>query len=309
MKVLVTGGAGFIASHIVDAYLTAGHKVVIVDNLTTGQETNINPKAQFYKLDIRDQELLEIIRKEEIEIVSHQAAQVDIRRSVLDPVYDASVNILGSINLLEACIKTGVKHFIFASTGGAIYGEQSYFPADETHPLNPMSPYGITKLTLEKYLYYYSNTYNLTYTALRYGNVYGPRQNPKGEAGVVAIFCEQMLAGKTPIINGDGKQTRDYIYVGDVVKANLLALENYQTVFNQAFNVGTGIETDVIAIFKTLQNELKTNYEQTHAVAKAGEQRRSVLNINKAKEKLGWQPTVDLKTGFHKTVKFYQEKL
>lgn len=309
MKVLVTGGAGFIASHIVDAYLIAGHKVVIVDNLTTGQEININPKAQFYKLDIRDQELLDIIRKEEIEIVSHQAAQVDIRRSVLDPGYDASVNILGSINLLEACVKTGVKHFIFASTGGAIYGEQSYFPANEEHPLNPMSPYGITKLTLEKYLYYYSNTYNLTYTALRYGNVYGPRQNPKGEAGVVAIFCEQMLAGKTPIINGDGKQTRDYIYIGDVVKANLLALENYQTVFNQAFNVGTGIETDVVAIFKTLQDELKTNYEQIHAAAKAGEQRRSVLNINKAKEKLGWQPTVDLKTGFHKTVKFYQEKL
>ncbi len=309
MRVLVTGGAGFIASHIVDAYLTAGHKVVIVDNLTTGQEININPKAQFYKLDIRDQELLEIIRKEEIEVVSHQAAQVDIRRSVLDPVYDASVNVLGSINLLESCVKTGVKHFIFASTGGAIYGEQSYFPADETHPLNPMSPYGITKLTLEKYLSYYSNTYNLTYTALRYGNVYGPRQNPKGEAGVVAIFCEQMLAGKTPTINGDGKQTRDYIYVGDVVRANLLALENYQTVFNQAFNVGTAVETDVVAIFKTLQDELKTNYEQSHAAAKAGEQRRSVLNIDKAKEKLGWQPTVDLKAGFHQTVKFYQEKL
>lgn len=306
MKILVTGGAGFIGSHIVDAYLNAGHQVVIVDNLATGQEKNINPLAKFYKIDIRAKELKEILAQEQPEIVSHQAAQVDIRRSVLDPCYDADVNIIGSLNLFEASVNAQVKHIIFASTGGAVYGEQNYFPADENHPLNPMSPYGIAKLAIEKYLAYYKEVYGITYTALRYGNVYGPRQNPKGEAGVIAIFCEQMLGGKTPIINGDGRQTRDYVYVSDVVEANKLALINYKDAScNQAFNVGTSLETDVVAIFETLQTVLKSSFPQTHGLAKPGEQRRSVLNIDKAKEKLAWQPKIDLSTGFKQTLDFY----
>lgn len=307
MKVLVTGGAGFIGSHIVDAYLSAGHEVVIIDNLTTGQEKNLNPSAKFYKLDIREKELRTIIAQESPDIVSHQAAQVDIRRSVLDPCYDADVNIIGSLNLLEASVEAKVKHIVFASTGGAVYGEQSYFPANETHPLNPMSPYGIAKLSIEKYLAYYKEVYNTTYTILRYGNVYGPRQNPKGEAGVVAIFCEQMLSGKTPVINGDGKQTRDYVYVSDVVGANLLALTNYQNASsNQVFNVGTGVETDVVTIFETLQRLLNSSFPQTHAKAKAGEQHRSVLDISKAKEQLNWKPNVDLLNGFKQTLDFYK---
>jgi UDP-glucose 4-epimerase len=307
MKILVTGGAGFIGSHIVDAYLSAGHEVVIIDNLTTGQEKNLNPSAKIYKLDIREKEIKTIIAQESPDIVSHQAAQVDIRRSVLNPCYDADVNIIGSLNLLEASVEAKVKHIIFASTGGAIYGEQSYFPANEDHPLNPMSPYGIAKLSIEKYLAYYKEVYNITYTILRYGNVYGPRQNPKGEAGVVAIFCEQMLSGKTPVINGDGKQTRDYVYVSDVVAANLLALTNYQDASsNQAFNVGTGVETDVVTIFETLQSLLKSSFPQTHAKAKSGEQRRSVLDISKAKERLNWQPKVDLLNGFKQTLDFYK---
>ncbi|KAF0243115.1 MAG: UDP-glucose 4-epimerase, partial [bacterium] len=293
-------------SHIVDAYLGAGHQVVIVDNLTTGQEKNINPLAQFYKLDIRAKELKEILVNERPEVVSHQAAQVDIRRSVLDPCYDADVNIVGSLNLFEASVAANVKHIIFASTGGAVYGEQNSFPAHECHALNPISPYGIAKLAIEKYLAYYKEVYSLTYTALRYGNVYGPRQNPKGEAGVVAIFCEQMLTGKTPVINGDGRQTRDYIYVSDVVEANLLALQHYDDASsNQAFNVGTGIETDVVAIFETLQMVLKSSFPQTHGQAKVGEQRRSVLDISKAKERLAWQPKVDLSTGFKQMLDFY----
>jgi UDP-glucose 4-epimerase len=308
MKILVTGGAGFIGSHIVDAYLAAGHEVVIVDNLSTGQEKNINPAAKFYKIDLQDKNLRNLITEFCPDVVNHQAAQVDIRRSVLDPCYDAGVNILGSINLLEACVAAKVKHFIFASTGGAVYGEQNYFPADELHPLNPASPYGISKLTVEKYLSYYSNVYGLHYTALRYGNVYGPRQNSKGEAGVIAIFCERMFAGQTPIINGDGLQTRDYVYVNDVVRANLLVLQApKEFVANEVFNIGTGIETTVVTIFETLQKEINSNFPETHADAKAGEQRRSVLNISKVKERLSWQPLTDLSSGLHLTINYYRK--
>lgn len=308
MKILVTGGAGFIGSHIVDTYLSAGHEVIIVDNLSTGQEKNINPGAKFYKMDIQDKELKNLVIELSPDVINHQAAQVDIRRSVLDPCYDAGVNILGSINLLEASVAAKVKHFIFASTGGAVYGEQNYFPADEMHPLNPASPYGISKLTVEKYLAYYSNVYGLKFTILRYGNVYGPRQNYKGEAGVIAIFCERMFAGQTPIINGDGLQTRDYVYVNDVVRANMLVLQTPQEIVaNEVFNIGTGIETTVVTIFEILQKEINSNFPETHTEAKAGEQRRSVLNISKAKEKLSWQPLTDLSAGFKLTLDYYRK--
>jgi UDP-glucose 4-epimerase len=224
LNILITGGAGFIASHISDAYVAEGHHVVVVDDLLGGVRANLNPKAVFYQLDIRSEKLEDIFRKEHIDVVSHHAAQMDVRKSVSDPKFDASVNVLGGLNVFECAKKYGVKKIIFSSTGGAIYGEQDFFPADEEHPLRPLSPYGITKLCTEKYLFYYKQTYGIDNVVLRYANVYGPRQNPHGEAGVVAIFCDKLLKGEEPVINGDGKQTRDYVFVADIVKANVLAL-------------------------------------------------------------------------------------
>ncbi|OGU29830.1 MAG: UDP-glucose 4-epimerase, partial [Ignavibacteria bacterium GWA2_35_9] len=226
MKILVTGGAGFIASHITDAFINEGHSVTVIDNLSTGFEKNVNPKAKFINADIGDTNLLQLFEKEKFDVVNHHAAQMDVRKSVADPAFDANTNIIGTINLLQCCIKTNVKKFMFASTGGAVYGEQNYFPADENHPTSPCSPYGISKLAVEKYLFFYKFQYNFNYTVLRYANIYGPRQNSKGEAGVVAIFTTKLLANEQPVINGTGKQTRDYVYVGDVVKANLTTLKD-----------------------------------------------------------------------------------
>ena len=242
MKILITGGAGFIASNIADRYLELGHEVVIVDSLITGRRKNVPEAAKFYEIDICDEKIKNIFEMERPDIVNHHAAQMDVRKSVADPAYDAGVNILGTINLLQNCVKYKVKKFIFASTGGAIYGEQDYFPADEKHPNQPLSPYGITKLSCEKYLFFYNDTFGLNYTVLRYANVYGPRQNPHGEAGVVAIFSQRMLRKEQPVINGEGTQTRDYVFVGDVVKANELALTGGD---QKIYNIGTGIETDV----------------------------------------------------------------
>ena len=307
MKILITGGAGFIGSHLADRYLELGHEVVIVDNLITGQRENIPAEATFYELDICDTEGIErVFKTERPDIVSHQAAQMDVRKSVADPIYDATVNVLGTINLLQNCVKNEVSKFIFASTGGAIYGEQDYFPADEEHPLRPLSPYGITKLTTEKYLYFYHHTYGLTYTVLRYANVYGPRQNPHGEAGVVAIFSTRMLSGEQPIINGDGKQTRDYVYVGDVVQAGVLALTGGD---NRIYNVGTGIETDVNTLFRMISTYVGKPIEELHGPAKPGEQLRSVLDYSRIQAELGWKPSVSLDEGIEKTVQFFREKL
>ena len=225
MKVLVTGGAGFIASHIVDAYVERGHEVFILDDLSTGQKPNVNPRATFFEVDIADAKAVKLIEQIKPDVLNHHAAQMDVRHSVADPQFDARVNILGFINLLEACKNTGAKKIIFASSGGAVYGEQEAFPAAEDHPTRPASPYGVSKRTGELYLSYYQQAFGLPYIALRYANVYGPRQSNKGEAGVVAIFISLLLAGKVPVINGDGKQTRDYVYVGDVVNANVAALE------------------------------------------------------------------------------------
>jgi len=305
MKILVTGGAGFIGSHVVDAYVKAGHDVVVMDNLVTGFEKNINPKAKFYKMDIQDDGVLEVFKNEKFDIVNHHAAQMDVRRSVSDPVYDAKNNILGSINLMQAAVKTDVKKFIFVSSGGAIYGEQTIFPADEEHVTWPLSPYGITKLTGEKYLYFFSQTYGLKYAILRYANIYGPRQNPHGEAGVVAIFTTRLLNGEQPIINGDGKQTRDYVFVGDVVNANM-KVTSYEK--NDYFNIGTGIETDVNEIFTHL-NELTGNRaNEEHGPAKPGEQLRSVLNHAKVNKLLNWSPAVSLKDGLRETVDFFSNQ-
>jgi UDP-glucose 4-epimerase len=306
LKILVTGGAGFIASHIADAYIEAGHSVVIIDDLSMGRKENINPRAQFVQMDIREKGIREIFTRERFDVINHHAAQMDVRKSVEDPSFDASVNILGTINILENAKEFGVKKIIFASTGGAIYGEQDYFPADEEHPQRPLSPYGISKLAIEKYLFYYQQVYGLQFVILRYANVYGPRQNPHGEAGVVAIFASKMLANQQPIINGDGKQTRDYVYVGDVVNANKLVL-NYAK--SDIFNIGTGIETDVNVLYNSIRKYSGALCQEKHGEAKKGEQLRSVLEYNKAKTKLGWIPTVQLQDGLLKTVDYFRNTI
>jgi UDP-glucose 4-epimerase len=305
MKILVTGGAGFIGSHVVDAYLELGHEVVVVDNLSSGSIENLNPKAKFYKMDIRDSDIEDLFKNEKPDVVNHHAAQMDVRKSVEDPIYDADVNIIGSLNLLQNCIRYGVKKFIFASTGGAIYGEQDYFPADEEHPTRPLSPYGVAKLTVEKYLYFYKEVHGLSYVVLRYANIYGPRQNPHGEAGVVAIFTSKMLKGEQPVINGDGFQTRDYTFVGDVVRANVLAL-SYEK--SDVFNIGTGIETDVNTLFHKLKQLTGANCDEFHGPAKLGEQRRSVISYEKIYKTLGWKPMTSLDEGLRLTVEFFKNK-
>jgi UDP-glucose 4-epimerase len=302
-KVLVTGGAGFIASHIADRYISEGYDVVIVDDLSSGRIANINPRAVFHKMDIREKGISSVFEKERPDIVNHHAAQMDVRRSVSDPLFDADVNIIGMLNLLENSIKYDVRKFIFASSGGAVYGEQEAFPAPESHPTNPISPYGISKLAGEKYLFYYKEVHGLDYAALRYSNVYGPRQNPHGEAGVVAIFTTKLLKGEQPIINGDGKQTRDYVYVKDVVEANWQATISN---FCGPVNIGTGLETDVNELFGKLVELTGSNAREVHGPVKAGEQRRSVIDNRKAADLLGWRPKVTLKEGLRETVRFFK---
>ena len=305
MNILVTGGAGFIGSHIADAYIAAGHEVVIIDNLSTGNKENINPKAVFYEMDICSEKIQEIFGKHKIEVINHHAAQIDLRKSVEDPMFDINVNIAGSVNILQNAVKSKVKKFIFASTGGAIYGEHDYFPADEEHPTRPSAPYGINKMTVEKYLYYYHHVYGLDYTVLRYANVYGPRQNPHGECGVIAIFTDKILGGIQPLINGDGKQTRDYVYVSDVVNANLLALGSKGPVI---YNVATTRETDVNFVFQRINKYAGTKFEEKHGEAKLGEQVRSVLSFEKISKELGWSPEMDIDSGLKATTDYFRNK-
>ena len=304
MRILVTGGAGFIGSHIVDACCKAGHTISILDDLSTGRKQNINPKATFYEGDLRDGSLVgRILREREIEVICHQAAQIDVRRSVSDPVFDASVNVLGALTLFESALRHGVRRVVFASSGGAIYGDQDYFPADELHPTRPISPYGIAKLVTEQYLYYYHAVHGMSVVNLRYANVYGPRQNPEGEAGVVAIFTGKMLKGEHPVINGDGEQTRDYVFVGDVVRANLLALDREGW---NIYNVGTGIESDVNMIFDAVRRFTGAACEERHGEAKKGEQLRSVLTYARIERELGWKPSTKLEEGLRLTVEYFR---
>lgn len=307
MKVLVTGGAGFIGSHIVDRFIDEGDEVVVVDNLSTGSESNLNPRARFYRIDIQNPDLEEVFQKERPDCVSHQAAQIDVRLSVADPILDARINVIGTINLLQNCVKYKVKKVLFASSGGAIYGEQEIFPAPEDHPLRPLSPYGITKLVAEHYLHYYKITYGLDYVSLRYANVYGPRQDPYGEAGVVAIFIQKMLNGGQPVINGDGEQTRDFVYVEDVARANSLALKSNTR--ENIFNIGTGIETSVNQIFYNLKEMINPAIKEVHGPQKTGEQRRSVIDPLRAKRVLGWEPGVRLSEGLKNTVRFFERSI
>lgn len=306
MKILVTGGAGFIASHIVDAFVKEGHSVVVVDDLSSGFEKNINPKAKFIKANICDKNLSQLFETEKFDAINHHAAQMDVRRSVADPAFDANTNIIGTINLLQNAVKFGVKKFMFASTGGAVYGEQDYFPADEKHNTQPKSPYGISKLAVEKYLYFYNSEYGLNYTILRYANIYGPRQNPFGEAGVVAIFSTKLLRGEQPTINGHGKQTRDYVFVGDVVKANVITLDDK---VSDIYNVGTGIETDVNQLFRMLNKITAAGKEEKHGPTAAGEQLRSVITSSKLYNKFNWKPSTKFEDGLVETVNFFRNDL
>jgi UDP-glucose 4-epimerase len=303
MKILVTGGAGFIGSHIVDRAIAEGMDAVVLDNLSSGRNENVNPGAVFYKADIRDKSVSDIFRDERPDIVCHQAAQVSVRNSVDNPCEDAGINVVGSLNILENCRRHGVRKFVFASTGGAIYGEQEVFPAPEGHPAHPLSPYGAAKLAVENYLFYYLKVFGMPYVALRYANVYGPRQDPHGEAGVVAIFTGKMLAGEAPVINGDGGQTRDYVYVKDVVAANVMAMNKDVA---GAFNVGTGEETSVNMLYDMLRE--KTGYKGgvSHGPAKAGEQYRSVLDNSLIKDVFGWSPGTPLDKGLEETVAYFR---
>jgi len=305
MKVLVTGGAGFIASHIVDALVGQGSRVAVVDNLSSGKPENVNPRATFHKADIRDAALADIFDTERPDVVVHHAAQVSVRNSVDDPRYDADVNIAGTLNLLQLSIKHGVKRFVFASSGGAVYGEQEAFPANETHPVRPLSPYGVAKLAVEHYLYYYHTAFSLSYAALRYSNVYGPRQDPHGEAGVVAIFTGKLLLGETPTVNGDGEQTRDYVYVGDVVRANLLAVNSGYVGY---LNVGTGVEESVNGLYEVIKAETGYKGGKEHGPAKLGEQKRSVVDCALIKRVLGWEPQVSLPDGIRDTAEYFRGK-
>ncbi len=306
MRIVVTGGAGFIASNITDAYIEHGHEVHIFDDFSTGQRANLNPKATLHQIDIADSKSVTLIEQIKPDVLSHHAAQMDVRHSVADPSFDARVNILGFINLLEGCKNAGVKKVIFASSGGAVYGEQESFPAPESHATQPASPYGVSKRTGELYLSCYHQTFGLPYIALRYANVYGPRQSTKGEAGVVAIFLSLLLTGKTPVINGDGKQTRDYVYVGDVVAANVAALTS---AFVGPVNIGTGIETDVVTIYHHLRDAVGSRLQAQHGPAKAGEQRRSCIDNRRAGEVLEWRPQVALPDGLQRTAVYYRDHL
>jgi UDP-glucose 4-epimerase len=300
MKVLVTGGAGFIGSNTVDFLLSRGHQVVVIDDLSTGKKEYLNPDATFYNMSIVDEKLENVIKDEDIDAVLHMAAQVQVRKSLEDPIFDSQVNILGSLNLIESCLD--VDKFIYASSGGAIYGEPEYLPVDENHPIRPLSPYGVSKYIVERYLHSFSEIYGLKYVSLRYGNVYGPRQDPLGEAGVVAIFAKKMLDGHRPTINGDGSQTRDFIFVEDVVRSNIMALE--KKIENKILNIGTGKETSVNEIFEIIQASLGTSITPLHAPPIKGEVKRIYLDIKKAKQEMGWEPQVEVKEGIKRFLEY-----
>ena len=305
-SVLLTGGAGFIGSHVADALLVAGHEVVIIDNLSTGNLDNVPSGVEFHNLDIRSSEVGELFASHPFDAVIHHAAQIDVRRSMREPASDAEINVVGSLKLMELCRQYKVPKFILASTGGAIYGEQDYFPADEKHPARPVSIYGADKLATERYLYVFNQDCGLNVVCLRYANVYGPRQNSLGEAGVVAIFTSRMQKGEQATINGDGLQTRDYVFVGDVARINMMALS--LSGFH-ILNVGTGIENSVVALFDRLNELTHSNQPQSLGASQPGEQQRSCINSSKANEQLGWQPQVEFLVGLEKTVDWFKTSI
>ena len=310
-RALVTGGAGFIGSHVTDAFIAAGYDVTILDDFSSGKEQNVNPAATVVRESIASPAAASLIHDGRFDVIAHLAAQIDVRKSVEDPAWDAALNIGGSLNLLEAVRKSGHgTRFIFSSSGGAQYGDFVTMPTIETSAKDPQSPYGIAKLSVEYYMSYFARVHGLDTIALRYANVYGPRQDPHGEAGVVAIFCQRILAGTPLTAYGDGMQTRDYVYVGDVARANLLAAEitlpEAGRLDNRGFNIGPGVETSVVALARGLQNAAGSQVPLQHADARAGEQRQSCLAIDKSAEVLGWTPQVSLADGLKATLEFFR---
>ncbi|WP_247217873.1 NAD-dependent epimerase/dehydratase family protein [Synechococcus sp. C9] len=307
MRVLITGGAGFIGSAIQDIYLQAGHEVAILDNFAAGNPAYVHPHSRVYQADLRESNLVwQIFQDWQPEVVSHHAAQIDVRQSVAEPVADAQINILGSLNVLEAAAQMGVKQFIFASSGGACYGELQQIPAPETHPLQPISPYGIAKVTLEHYLHFYYQAYGLCYGILRYANVYGPRQGITGEAGVITAFITALLTGQTPVIYGQGTQTRDYVYVDDVAQVNLQILGKLEPL---TLNIGTGQETSVLALYELLQKLIPSKVTPQFLPKRVGEITRSALDVTRARETLGWQAQTSLTQGLQATLDWYRQVL
>ncbi|NCN82808.1 MAG: NAD-dependent epimerase/dehydratase family protein [Candidatus Pacebacteria bacterium] len=303
MKILVTGGAGFIASHVVDRYCALGHEVVVLDNLSTGREEFVNPQARLITADITDAvRMLEILATEQPEIINHHAAHIQVGNSVKHPQFDAENNIIGVLNIMEAAREIPIKKIIMASTGGAMYGNKQT-PFTEEMKEEPLSPYGVSKRAGELYLNYYFEQYGIPYIVLRYSNVFGPRQNPHGESGVVAIFSEMLAAGKTPTINGDGTHTRDYVYIDDVAEANVLALESTEI---GAFNIGTATEISSNEVFEQVANAFGLQVTPEHGPERPGEQVTSSLDATKAKEKLGWMPSVQFAEGVERVVAWYQ---
>ncbi|HPD18428.1 MAG TPA: NAD-dependent epimerase/dehydratase family protein [Candidatus Goldiibacteriota bacterium] len=303
-NVLVTGGAGFIGSNVADEFVKSGHKVVIVDNLFSGKKENLNPDARFYKMDVRDKRILDVLKREKIEIIDHHAAQISVPDSVKDPVFDAETNILGTLNLLQCAVKAKIKRFIFISSGGTVYGANAKLPAKEDMPLTADNPYGISKVTGEHYVRFFSNYYGLKYVMLRYSNVYGPRQIPHGEAGVVSIFINKILKGERPVIFGGGKCIRDYVFVGDVARANLMAL-NKAT--NQAINIGTGIKTDVNKLYDIICKVTGFEKKALNGPDRPGDIPANYLNVQKAEKVLNWKPEISLEEGIKKTYNFFKK--
>lgn len=304
MKVLVTGGAGFVGSHVVDAFVAEGHDVVVVDNLSTGRLTNLNSRVRFYRIDIRDGALAEVFEREKPDLVDHHAAQMDVRKSVADPFYDADVNIRGTLNVLECAQRHRVRKVIFISTGGAVYGEPEYLPCDENHPINPICQYGVSKHTTEHYLHVYKHLYGLDFTVLRYPNVYGPRQDPSGEAGVVAIFVGRMVTGELVTIYGTGAQERDFVYVTDCAQANVLAADQGG---GRVYNIGSGSGVSVSLLFSQLKAITQYPLEPVHAPAKMGETFKIYLDSRRIQQELGWRPDLSLAEGLIRTVEYYRE--
>ncbi len=306
MRIMVTGGAGFIGSHVVDAYIDAGHDVFVVDDLSTGKRANVHPQARLYAIDITDDaELNEIISQERPEVISHQAAKANVRESMIKPRLYAQVNVIGSLNLLQAARRHGVRKIVYASTGGAVYGEPQYLPADEGHPIDPLDPYGASKHHVEHYLVIYRKHFGIDYTILRYANIYGPRQDPLGEAGVIAIWTARMLKGEPAVVHGSGEQERDFVYVGDIARANVLALDRGD---GDIVNLGSGIGTTINQVFQRLKSSTGYTGEPVYEDAKQGEVFRIYLTNDRARTVLGWEPRVSLQEGLDQTVAHFREQ-
>lgn len=306
MKILVTGGAGFIGSHLVDHLIKEGCKVIIVDNLSTGRKENLNPKAKFYKIDICSPKISQIFKKEKPEVVFHFAAHIEARGSIKNPISDAKTNILGSLNILENCRKFKIREIIFASSGGEIYGAAKKIPTPENYPPHPLSPYGVSKLAVEEYLEVYYQLFGLIWKALRYGNVYGPRQNPYGEAGVIAIFTNKMLKNEQVFIHGNGRQTKDYIFIEDAIEATILSLKKG---FIGPLNIATGKETSVLEIFNQIKKMTESSVRKKHVPLPAIAFPRGCLNVKGAKKTLGWQIKYSFDEGLKKTVDWFKNEV